>query len=284
MTKKMYYYNEPCVVLSEFNDKSVIEIEDEVDVYLGPEAYEDTAEITKELIVLTSDLKEKPYNIDEEIKEQHRKLQVEMSKQKKQLADAKREAERELRDYKRDLENELKDLKEKVSKFDGLEQMYTYLNEGYKYVVYNRYGNTYLRDLDEIKCSSKDSDLAAVSFRKHSGDSLVKMYVSRFSDDSGSDRYEAKGFNDLDDAITYFQRIINSYDYRPERGIIKECEKWGIKNKKIEEYKQSLINHEKEKLQAQIERAAIEKINIEKSIERLNRQMENDTIRYPKIR
>jgi molecular chaperone GrpE (heat shock protein) len=238
MTK--YYLNNPCEVLSTFEDKTVIRISKEFCMDWNnyePPSYEC---VDVETIVLTNQLTDAPIKISEEFKQlEEKKMEVE-----KEIKQIRNKLEKEKQEAKKEIEN----IKKEAEKFNGLTEMYHYLNGDYQYVILTEYWRgAEIKKLDECFCQNSSNELASVSFRvkdynKKQKFGPFKMYIGQYSDDSGS-KYEAKGFETLEDAKRYY--VKNCLEQVTDR-TLDECEKWGITCEKIENYKQEMLKKKEE--------------------------------------
>jgi len=244
MGKEAFYCNKPCNFICDLGAEAVIEILSKVDLY-----YEETEPIYQKVIVDKKYITKKPIQ-SEDILKQYAKAEVEINKKKL-------EANKEIYNEKIKLLKEISDLKEKISKFDGLEKMYNYIDGKIKYIVYKNCYNKLIEELNNAKTSdSNNAELSAVSFRSKRAIGChgnIKMFISQYSDDSGNQRYEIEGFENFEDAKEYALELINHKNFNINKYYINEFKKWGIECPKLKKYEEENLKQNERKRQKRIE-------------------------------
>lgn len=201
----------------------------EVKITWAPKQFENLVECVITLFMKSKELK----NLEEKKKE----TQIFIEQMRKEIS---------LEKY--EVRKEIDELKKQTEKFDGLKEMFHYLNNDYQYVILTDYYiGAQIKKLDECFCDNDRTELASVSFRVknyHKKEKLgtFKMYIGQYSDDSGN---------------KYF--IIFYY-------TLNECEKWGIEDNRLKKFKTELT--------LKIERQKLEKKKrLEKDLQLLNEDL-----------
>lgn len=260
MSDKKYYCNYPCKVLAELsNSKCVIELCTQVHSYDGGYQEPDYSEPEFNTIIV-----DKIYIADTKTD-----LEKEFTDASNKINKEKNAVLQEVREQKQIVEKEIKELRDRVKKYSGLDQMLDYLDGKIKWVICTDGYRLGIKELDKIFCGVDSTELASVSFRSKRRKDIHKtdiaMYLGVYSDDSGQ-KYEVKGFYDLDSAKQYFIENVSKYMKDYPGTCLKTCEEFGLDIPEVTAYKEKITAQKEEEKLKNIKKIEAELVALKESI------------------